>query len=188
MPNNVLDTLRARRSIRQFTGRQPTRQEVETILDAAVTAPNHRLTQPWRFHVLGPEARRAYGFALGNRKAQKIEDAAAAESVRQKVADEHAALPLMIAVSVVEDENPEIREEDLAATMMAVQNISLAAVELGLGTHIKTGAIMNDPAARAATGVPERERIVAVLNVGEPATVPPAKERKSAASLTTWVK
>ena len=66
-------------------------------------------------------------------------------------------------------------------------NLSRAAVSLGLGTHIKTGAIMQDPAARTAAGVPESERIVVVLNVGEPAVVPPAKERKSAASLTTWM-
>jgi len=187
MPNMTLDTLRNRRSIRQFTDRQPTREEVETILDAAVLAPNHRLTQPWRFYVLGAEARFAYGLALGNRKAKKLEDAAAADAVRQKVAEEHKALPLMIAVSVVEDANPEIREEDTAAAMMAVQNMSLAAVDLGLGTHIKTGAIMSDPAARAALGVPENERVVAVLNVGEPAMVPPAKERKSASSLTKWL-
>src|SRR3954471_1675280 len=112
MPNTALDTLRNRRSIRQFTDRQPTREQVEAILDAAVTAPNHRLTQPWRFYVLGPEARHAYGLALGNREAKKIEDAAAAESTRQKVAEEHRALPLMIAVSYVEDANPEIRDED----------------------------------------------------------------------------
>jgi hypothetical protein len=33
--------------------------------------PNHRLTQPWRFAVLGPEARASYGLALGNRKAKR---------------------------------------------------------------------------------------------------------------------
>ena len=187
MPNTTLDTLRNRRSIRQFTDRQPTREEIETILDAAVLAPNHRLTQPWRFYVLGAEARHGYGLALGNRKAKKIEDVAAADAMRQKVAEEHRALPLMIAVAVVEDANPEIRDEDLAATMMAVQNLALAAVDAGFGTHIKTGAIMNDPAARSVVGLPDGERIVAVLNVGEPAVVPPAKERKSAASLTTWV-
>jgi nitroreductase len=186
MPN-TLDTLHGRRSIRQFTAREPSRADVETMLDAAITAPNHRLTQPWRFYVLGTQARHAYGLALGNRKAKKIEDPVAADAMRNKVAEEHASLPLMIAVAVVEDANPEIREEDLAATMMAVQNISLAAVSLGLGTHLKTGAIMQDPAARAALGVPEGERIVAVLNVGEPAAQPPAKERKSAASLTKWL-
>jgi nitroreductase len=187
MPNSALDAVRNRRSIRQFTDRQPTREEIETILDAAVLAPNHRLTQPWRFYVLGPEARFGYGFALGSRKAKKLEDAAAAEALRRKIGEEHKALPMMLVVSVVEDANPEIREEDVAATMMAVQNIALAAVELGLGTHLKTGAIMNDPNARAAAGVPDGEKVVAVLNIGEPAVMPPAKERKSAAALTKWV-
>ena len=187
MTITAIEAINGRRSIRQFTARVPSRDEVETILTAAVQAPNHRLTQPWRFFVLGAEARYAYGLALGNRKAKKIEDVAAAERMRRTVAEEHAALPMMIAVGMTEDANLEIREEDYAATMMAVQNLSLAAVSLGLGTHIKTGAIMQDPAARAAAGVPEGERIVVVLNVGEPATVPPAKERKSAASLTTWM-
>lgn len=186
MPN-TLNALHERRSIRQFTTRDVTRADVETMLDAAVAAPNHRLTQPWRFYILGPQARHAYGLALGNRKAKKMEDPAAADAMRNKVAEEHQSLPLMIAVAVVEDANPEIRDEDLAATMMATQNLALAAVSLGLGTHIKTGAVMQDPAARAAAGVPEGQRIVAVINVGEPAVVPPAKERKSAASLTTWL-
>ena len=39
-----------------------------------VSGPNHRLTQPWRFYVLGPDARQAYGLVLGGRKARKIED------------------------------------------------------------------------------------------------------------------
>ncbi|MEP6991532.1 MAG: nitroreductase [bacterium] len=187
MPITSLDALHGRRSIRQFKGRDVTRAEVETMLDAAVAAPNHRLTQPWRFYVLGPQARHAYGLSLGNRKAKKIEDPAAADTMRNNVAAEHAALPLMIVVSCVEDANPEIREEDVAATMMAVQNLMIAAVSLGLGTHMKTGAVMQDPAARAAAGVPEGERVVAVLNVGEPTTVPPAKDRKSGTSLTTWL-
>ena len=187
MTITAIEAINGRRSIRQFTARVPSRDEVETILTAAVLAPNHRLTQPWRFFVLGAEARYAYGLALGNRKAKKIEDVAAAERMRRTVAEEHAALPMMIAVGMTEDANLEIREEDYAATMMAVQNLSLAAVSLGLGTHIKTGAIMQDPAARAAAGVPEGERIVVVLNVGEPAVVPPPKGRTSAASLTTWM-
>ena len=177
----------SRRSIREFTSREVTRAEIETLLEHAVTVPNHRLTQPWKFFVLGPEARRAYGYALGSRKARKLEDPAAAEQVRTKVADEHAALPLMIAVAIAQNENPEIREEDYAAGMMAVQNISLAAVALGLGTHIKSGAVMDDPAARAAVGVAEGYRIIAVVNVGEPATVPVGKPRMSAAELTTWL-
>ena len=184
---NPLDLLSSRRSIREFTNRELTRKEIEVLLDHAVTVPNHRLTQPWKFYVLGPESRRAFGRVLGGRKAKKIEDPAAAEQMRQKISDEHGALPLMIAVTVCQSDNPEIREEDYAAGMMAVHNITLAAVSLGLGTHIKTGAVMDDPGARSAIGVPDGERIIAIVNVGEPATIHPAKPRRAASEVTTWL-
>jgi len=183
---HVSDAISSRRSIKRFTSRAVTREQMETLLAAAVAAPNHRLTQPWRFYVLGPEARHAYGLVLGGRKAKKIEDPAAAQAMRNTVAAEHRALPAMLAVAVADNENPEIREEDYAAVMMAIQNLALAAVALGLGTHVKTGAIMSDPAARAAAGVKDNERIVSVVNIGEPAEVPPAKPRESAATFTTW--
>src|SRR3954463_9880373 len=162
-----------RRSIKKFTHREVTRAEIETLLEAAILAPNHRLTRPWRFYVLGPESRYAYGLALGERKARKLPDPEAARKIRETVAAEHRALPCMIAVAVVNNDNPETREEDYAAAMMAIQNLALAAVELGLGTHLKTGGVMSDPAARAAAGVRDEERIVAIVNVGEPADVPP---------------
>lgn len=181
------EAIRERRSIKRFTDRPISREEIETLLSAATLAPNHRLTQPWRFYVLGPEARYAYGLALGERKARKLEDPEAARAVRETVAQEHRALPCMIAVAVVNSENPEIRDEDYAATMMAVQNMALTAVELGLGTHLKTGGVMGDAAARAAAGLPDGERIVAVVNVGEPADVPPPKSRQPASTFTTWV-
>src|SRR5437763_5161414 len=116
-----------RRSIKRFTDRPVSRDDIEALLDAAVRAPNHRLTQPWRFYVLGPEARHAYGLALGNRKARKIQDAELAQKTRDTTATEHRDLPAMIAVAQVVSENPEIAGEDLGAVMMAVQNLSLAA-------------------------------------------------------------
>jgi nitroreductase len=183
---HVTDAISNRRSIKRFTDRTVTRDELESLLDAATLAPNHRLTQPWRFYVLGPEARYAYGIALGNRKAKKIEDPAAADAMRETVGAEHRALPSMLVVAMVTNESAEVSEEDYASVMMAVQNLSLAAVARGLGTHIKTGAIMADPAARAAAGVAENERIVAIVNVGEPADVPPAKKRDDASAHTIW--
>ena len=183
---NVSDAIVARRSIKKFTSRAVSRQEMESLLASAVLAPNHRLTQPWRFYVLGPEARHAYGLVLGGRKAKKIEDPAAAQAMRETVAAEHRALPAMLVVAVADNENAEIREEDYAAAMMAIQNLSLAAVAIGLGTHVKTGAIMADPAARAAAGVKDGERIISVVNIGEPAEMPAPKAREAAGKFTIW--
>lgn len=184
---NIFETLAARRSVRKFTDRAPTRAELEQILEAATLAPNHRLSNPWRFYVLGPEARAGYGLALGNRKAKKATDEAHAETIRKNTSDEHRAQPCMLVVAMTQNENAEIREEDYAATMMAVQNICLASTALGLGTHIRSGAIMGDPAARAAAGVPDDQRVVAVLTIGVPLETPDAKTRRPASEVTTWV-
>jgi nitroreductase len=184
---DVLEAIRTRRSVKHFTDRPVGREEIERLLELAVQAPNHRMTQPWRFYVLGPEARRAYGEVLGSRKAKRVEDPEAAQAVVDKVAATEAAVPATVAVAITLDENPEIREEDYAATMMAVENLCLAAHATGLGTHIKSGAVMDDPRARAVVGVAEGERIVATLHLGHPAELPEAKPRQSAAAVTVWV-
>ncbi len=184
---DVSEAIRTRRSIKQFTDRPVGREEIERLLELAVQAPNHRLTQPWRFRVLGPGARRAYGEVLGSRKAKRVDDPEAAKAVVEKVAATEAAVPAMIAVSMTLDENPEIREEDYAAAMMAVQNICLGAHAMGLGTHIKSGAVMDDPRSRSALGVPEGERIVATVHLGEPADAPEPKPRRSAEEVTSWL-
>jgi nitroreductase len=182
----IPEIIEQRRSIKKFTDRAVSREEIETLLEAATLAPNHRLTRPWRFYVLGPESRYAYGLALGERKARKLPDADAARALRETIGVEHRDLPCMIAVSIVQNENPEIREEDYAAAMMAIQNVALTAVALGLGTHIKTGGVMGDAASRAAVGVGDSERIVAIVNVGEPHEPPPPRKREPATACTTW--
>ena len=181
------ELIHGRRSIKSFTDRPVARDEIEALLAAVVQAPNHRMTEPWRFYVLGSEARAGYGAALGARKAKRVEDPEAARAVVEKVTNAHRSLPAMIAVAVVLDDNPEIREEDYAATFMGLQNLALAAHARGLGTHLKTGAVMDDPRARAAVGLPEGERIVAVVEIGEPAAVPAPKPRTPAGELTAWL-
>lgn len=184
---DVLEAIRNRRSTKKFADRPVSRDEIERVLQYAVLAPNHRMTEPWGFVVLGPETRSAYGGVLGARKAKKVEDPDAAAAVREKVAREHGAKPGMIAVTMAQDENPEIREEDYAATWMAVQNLCLAAEAVGLGTHIKTGAVMDDPRAREALGVAEDRRVIAIVEIGEPEQTPEAKPRTPASEKTRWL-
>ncbi|MDH3270985.1 MAG: nitroreductase [Gemmatimonadota bacterium] len=184
---DIFEVIRSRRSIKAYKDRPVSKDEIERLLSLAVLAPNHRMTEPWRFYVLGPEARAAYGAALGARKAKRVEDPDAAAAVIAKVEQSHRDLPSMLAVSTTLDGNPEIREEDYAAAYMAVQNLCLAAAAMGLGTHVKTGGVMDDPRARAAVGVGEDERIVATVSLGEPAEVPEPKPRRGAAEFTTWV-
>lgn len=178
--------IRSRRSVKRFTEREIAREEIERLLDGVCQAPNHRLTEPWRFYVLGPEARAAYGRALGLRKAKRAPDERRAERVVASVVKKLRNLPCMIAVAIERHENPEIHAEDHLAAYMGIQNLSLLAHDMGLGTHLKTGAVMDDPRARAAVGVGDAERIIAVVELGEPAESPVPVPRRPASRLTTW--
>src|SRR5262252_8535913 len=123
-PMHVADAIRERRSIKRFSQAPVSREQIERLLEAAVLAPNHRLTEPWRFYVLGPDAREAYGRALGVRKAKKV-DPSVAQATIDAVAAEHRAIPVIIVVAIVQHANPEIAEEDHAAAMMAVDHVLL---------------------------------------------------------------
>ena len=184
---DLFEAISTRRSIKAYTDRAVTDDEIRRLLDAAVQAPNHRMTQPWRFYVMGPASRAAFGRALGHRKAKRVDEQEAKDAVIAKVEASHRDLPAMLAVSMTLDDNPEIREEDYAATYMAVQNFCLAAHAMGLGTHVKSGAIMDDPAGRNAVGVDTAERIIATISLGEPAQMPEPKPRLGADELTRWI-
>ena len=184
---SVVVAIRARHSVKHFSERPVERADVEALLELAVQAPNHRMTEPWRFLVVGPEGRHALARVLGRRKSSKVTDPEAARLVREKVERNTMALPALVVVALQQSDNPEIREEDYAAGWMAVQNITLAAVARGLGTHIKTGAVMDDPELRSAWRIPDDQRVIAMLELGEPAGEPRATEREPASSRTTWL-
>lgn len=179
--------IRERYSVKSFSERPVTRREIEELLELAVAAPNHRMTEPWGFAVLGDEARQAYARVLGRRKSAKVSDPEAARLVREKVERNTRAVPALLIVTAHQHDDPEIREEDVAATWMAIQNILLGAHASGLGTHIKTGAVMNDPELREAWGIAADRRVLAMLELGEPAGEPRRTEREPASTRTRWL-
>jgi nitroreductase len=184
---NVEEAINSRVSVKEYASRPVSRSVIERLLELANVAPNHRMTEPLEWRVMGAGAKTAYGEALAKRKAAKIEDPETARAVGEKVVRRTGSIPAMIAVIQDEDENPEIREEDYATAFMAIQNLSLAAVEMGLGTHIKTGAVMGEPALRGALEVADGQRVVAIVFLGEPAEVPRAKPRTPAKDRTRWL-
>ncbi len=184
---NVEAAINTRVSVKEYVDHPVPRAAIERLLELANAAPNHRMTEPLEWRVMGAGAKTAYGQALAGRKVAKIDDPDTARAVAGKVVRRSESIPAMIAVIQNEDESPEIREEDYATAFMAIQNLSLAAVEMGLGTHIKTGAVMGEPELRGALEVSDRQRVVAIVFLGEPAAVPQAKARTAAAERTRWL-
>jgi nitroreductase len=185
--SSVLNAIRQRRSHKSFSQRPLSDDEIRMMLEGAILAPNHKLTQPWGFVVLGKLSRRKYGEikAASKVKGEMNTDFAAAK--REKLAAEIAAVPGVIVVTQKLAPDPLRMKEDYAAVYMAIQNMLLLATSMGLGSKVHTGSIMDEAPMRELVGVAEDERVVAVVHVGEPAEELPAKPRIPVAEITRWL-
>jgi nitroreductase len=164
------DAIRSRRTHKSF-GREPlTREQVEALLDLARFAPNHHLTQPWRFRVLGPAALERLKDAAGPAEAPKLERA-----------------PTLVVASAVLEGDPQQDEEDLFATAAAVYAVLLAATDAGLASYWRTPAVLRTPEGRAAVGIPHGERVLGLVHLGPRLVDPPAKERNPAAAYIVFL-
>jgi nitroreductase len=186
---DALDAIERRTSVRRFRPDPIPRKTIERLLDAAVRAPNHKLTQPWRFAVLTGDAIGRFAVLRARHRVKRYADPdsdearAAAEKIRQETAETPAIVIVMCTVS-----DDEIRrEEDYAATMMAIANLMIAAEALGLGTYLRTGGIMSDPGVMSLAEADHGTRIVGVVMLGIPLEAQAPRPRRPAGELTRWI-
>jgi nitroreductase len=141
--------IRTRRTHKVF-GDQPVDPELlREMIELATWAPNHHLTNPWRFRVLGPEAR------------ARLEDVAGDGAAKLRRA------PTLVAVtSLRSPEDPVVEQEDLLATGSAVYALLLAAHDRGLAAYWRTPGVLREEPGRAALGIGSDEEFVALVYIG----------------------
>jgi len=182
--------LRARKSMTKARPDPVPRELVETVIEAATWAPNHRKTEPWRFIVLTGSARDALGDVMADAMVQR-ETSVGAEPDPERIEKERAKplrAPILVAVAAVPDLDPKTMEiEEIAATAAGIQNMLLAAQALGLGAMWRTGDAAFDPAVKRFLGIPETAHLLAFVYLGYPEIVPPLKRDQSGRSKTVWL-
>ncbi|HKX19565.1 MAG TPA: nitroreductase [bacterium] len=185
----VLDVIRSRRSVPKLKPDPVPYALVERLLDAAVWAPNHRVTEPWQFFVLDGEAKRRFAEIRrdARRKAMPNPDAPEVQAALDKVYRDAAETPLIIAVTSAMPEDLEAREEDIWATYGAAYAFMLGAWAEGLGTYYRTGAIRDDPALRRLLNLPDNRRVIGIIYAGYPVEVP-TRRRTPATEKTVWLR
>jgi nitroreductase len=146
---DVETAIRTRRTHKAFGAEPLPRGEIEELLELARWAPNHNLTAPWRFRVVGPGALARLKDAAGPEGAAKLERA-----------------PTLIVVSCALSGDPVAAEEDLHATAVASYIVLLAAHGRGLAGYWRTPELLRTEAGREAVGLPPGERFVALLHLG----------------------
>jgi nitroreductase len=187
-PMTVLEAITTRRSVPLFKGDPVPRDVVAQLLDAAVWVPNHRLTEPWQFFVLGERAKRRFAEVRRDFRASTMPDphAAGVQAALQKIIDDTVATPVLVIFTARLIDDPELREEDAWATFGTAYAFMLGAWSMGIGTYFRTGAIRDYPPLREFLNLPGDRRIIGILYGGYPATVP-QKRRTPAAEKTVWL-
>lgn len=159
------------------------RAHIEAMLAAAVRAPNHRLTEPWRFFVVTGAARAQ----LAALREEQMRAAGRWDEERiRRVAGELAQVPVWIVVACRQGRDPEETRENYAAVACAVQNMLLVAHGRGLGANWRTGQFLAYPPLRQWLGVAEDEELVAAVEVGYPAGPLPETPRTPWQEKTVW--
>jgi nitroreductase len=186
---DAISAITNRTSVRHFRPDPVPREVIERLLDCAVRAPNHKLTEPWRFVVLTGRARDRFAEIRARHRLKRFADPASPEAraAADKVRRESRDTPVYIVVMTAVSQDDITREDDYAAAMMAIANLMTAGQSVGLGTYLRTGGVMQDPSLLELAGVPEGFRVVGVLSLGYPAGEEAPRRRKAAAELTRWL-
>jgi nitroreductase len=144
--------IRTRRTHKAYGSEPVDRATLAELIDLGRWAPNHHLTNPWRFRVVGLRALDRLKDAVGEEGAPKLDRA-----------------PTLVVVSyVTSPDDPVADEEDLLAAGAAAYAVLLGAHARGLAAYWRTPAILREPAGRAALAIPESERAIALLHLGPP--------------------
>jgi nitroreductase len=170
---DVFDAIRNRRSIGKHLPHVPPRELIEQLLAAAVEAPNHYETEPWRFFVISGRARDEFGAVLESalRKRMAGQDGTKVEGLAMAERAKPLRSPVLIVVGVKHDVAEKAGEhiipvEDLQAASAAVQNMVLAAHGLGLAAQWRTGEGAYDANVKRWFGLDPREEIAGIVYIG----------------------
>lgn len=119
MSAGILDAILSRRTIHTYLPEKVPAKIIEEAVLAGIHAPNHKMTLPWRFYWLGPDA-------------------------RERLAKQNSkfSAPGEIIVLAIKKSSDEIQSrEDYASLACAVQNMSLYLAEVGYGSKWSTGKL-----------------------------------------------
>lgn len=168
----------------RFQDKAVPKEALERMLEAAVWAPNHRLTEPWRFFVVDVSSpvRQILGNQAYEVSMDRRGDNDRAEATRKSILDP----PVLIYVYCVPGANEEVTQENYAAVCCAAHNISLAGVAEGLAVTWETGGATRHPKLQETLGAEEDWTLSTMLSVGVPAESP-ASLRTPASRFVHWL-
>lgn len=174
----------SRRTTFQFQDKEVPDEVVLRALEAARWAPNHKMTQPWRFVIAGPEMQGHLKAYFVRKLAKKLAARGLSEEeILERMREPRPDIPCQILVYMMRQGDTLRQEEDYAATCCAIQNLSLAAWAEGVASGWKS---FDNPETYALFDLdPEKTKIVGLLQMGYPLKQREGSNRKALDEIVT---
>ncbi len=186
--NEVIEAIRSRRNVKRMDpDGEPPRALIEEIIEAATWAPNHHLTEPWRFVVLEKGARVRLGEALAAALEGSSPEPLPSERL-EKERSKPLSSPVLIAlIGAPGTGGNVVPQEEIVAAGAALQNMLLAARSLGLATSVRTGMHSYSEVVKRFFAMAEGEVLVAMVQVGYASGAVAPGKRTPFREKVTWL-
>jgi nitroreductase len=165
--------IRSRRTHKVFAPEPVPRAVLEELLELARWAPNHHLTNPWRFRVLGPAT------------LARLKELAETRSPGSGGKLDRA--PTLIVASALLEGDEDQRDDDLLASALAAYLVLLAAHGRGLAGYWRSVPLLDSPAGREVLGLDAAERPIGLLHLGRPRQEQRVPERAPVAEFVSYL-
>lgn len=168
LANTVSALMQARETIlpKRLVAPGPDAGQLQQILAAAASAPDHGQVRPWRFVVVPTDARAALADAFGAALLERDPDATP-DQVEQAQEKAHRGPLLMLVVVNGNCGDPGIDlYERIVSTGCAVQNILLLATALGYGSALTSGKAVKSTALRTLFGLVDADHALCFISIG----------------------
>jgi nitroreductase len=165
--------IRSRRTHKVFAPEPVAPQLLEQLFELARWAPNHHLTDPWRFRVLGPQT-----LARLKELAEELSPGSAAKLDRA---------PTLVVASVYRTGDEAQQAEDLLASAVAAYLVLLAAHGRGLAGYWRSVPLLDSPAGREALRLEDAETPIGLLHLGHPRQEQRVPERAPVAAVARYL-
>ncbi len=170
---DVEKAIRTRRTHKAFTAEPIAPAVLDELFELASWAPNHHLTNPWRFRVLGASTRERL--------------MALAESEREGAAVKLRRAPTLVAVAAEQGGDTAQDREDLLATAVAAYLVLLGAHARGYAGYWRTVPLLDDPRGREIIGLAPSETPLGLLYLGHPVQEQRVPERAPLSEIVSYL-
>jgi nitroreductase len=190
--SEISEVIKNRRTIfpEQFSDRKIHREQIEVLLNNAIWAPNHGLSQPWQFKVFMENGRIKLADFLGEMYTKLTPQADFNEGKYTMLKNRPLLAGAVIAVSLKRNPESRISElEEIEAVACAIQNMYLTCTAWGLGGFWSTPKLIYTPEMNTFLGTGEADKCLALFYVGYPKADLewPKSRRKPIEYYTEWV-